>query len=411
MKVWRRYSLLFLIIAMQASFFLSRGMLSVSMMLFVAVCFMHRNIKGQLQLFFSSPLLWSMSLLFILPLVSGIWTADKNVWIDSLRIKLPLLFMPLAFASPFYFSKKEWQSILLFFITLITTGTMWSIAQYAGNMTAVNESYLRAKTILTPLDDDHIRFSWLVSVAILFLVIILIEYRQAKKYVSITAALLIAWFVIYLHLLAARTGLFSFYIMLCMVAVWVMIKKIRPVFAPVLFFIMIALPVTAYYVMPTFQNRVKYIMYDSGYFMKAHYLPGGNDAARVISLKAGWHIMQQNPLYGVGFGNIQSEADKWYQQYYPQMIERDQLFPSNEWLVYGAGCGIPGLMMFTAIMLIPLFIRIKKRLVWWMINVTAAFSFLFDIGLEVQFGIAAYCMMVLICWKSQQTIVEKNYSS
>jgi hypothetical protein len=396
--------------AMPASFFLSRVILSVSMMLFIAVCFMHKDIKGQLKRFFSSPLLWSMSLLFVLPLLSGIWTEDKNVWIDSLRIKLPLLFMPLAFAAPFGFSKKEWRWVLIFFIILIHAGTAWSIWQYIGNVDAVNESYLRAKTILTPMGDDHIRFSWLVSVTILFLSILLIEYRKTKKYVSIVAALLIVWLVVYLHLLAARTGLLSFYIMLCMYAAWLMIKKIRLAFAPLILLVVIALPVAAYYVMPTFQNRVKYIMYDSGYFMKAHYLPGGNDAARVISLKAGWHIMQQNPLYGVGFGNIQSEADKWYQQHYPQMIERDQLYPSNEWLAYGAGCGIPGFIIFTVIMLIPFFIQIKNKLVWWMLNATAAFSFLFDIGLEVQFGIAAYCIIILTWWKSQQNAVERNYS-
>lgn len=408
MKVWRRYSLLFLIMAMPASFFLSRGILSVSMMLFVAVCFMHRDIKGQLKFFFSSPLLWSMSLLFVLPLLSGIWTEDKNVWIDSLRIKLPLLFMPLALASPFHFSKKEWRAVLVFFIALITAGTIWSVWQYAGNMAAINESYLRAKTILTPLGDDHIRFSWLVSVAILFLSILLIEYRQTKNYVSVIAGLLVVWLVVYLHLLAARTGLFSFYIMLCMAAVWLMIKKVRPIFAPVLLLVVIALPIAAYYVMPTFQNRVKYILYDSGYFMKAHYLPGGNDAARVISIKAGWHIMQQNPLYGVGFGNIQSEADKWYQQHYPQMIERDQLYPSNEWLAYGAGCGIPGFIIFTAIMLVPFLIQIKNKLVWWMLNATAAFSFLFDIGLEVQYGVFTYCILILLSWKAMYAAKPAN---
>ena len=60
-----------------------------------------------------------------------------------------------------------------------------------------------------------------------------------------------------------------------------------------LLIILIALPVIAYFTLPTFQNRVKYFMYEMEYFKKAHYLPGANDAVRVISLKAGWNVMNK----------------------------------------------------------------------------------------------------------------------
>jgi hypothetical protein len=71
--------------------------------------------------------------------------------------------------------------------------------------------------------------------------------------------------------------------------------------------------------------------------------------------------------------------------------------------MYGAGCGIPGFIIFTAVMCIPFLTRIKDRLHWWILNSTAAFSFVADIGLEVQYGVFVYCLIVLWWWKRAET--------
>lgn len=124
-------------------------------------------------------------------------------------------------------------------------------------------------------------------------------------------------------------------------------------------------------------------------------MEGGNDAVRVISLKAGWGLIKENPAKGVGYGDILKETRNWYDSHYLLMIERDKIYPSSEWLMYGAGCGIAGLILFTLAMFIPFFVRTGNRLLWWLLNGTVLFSFLFDIGLEVQFGVFVYSFIVL----------------
>ena len=163
--------------------------------------------------------------------------------------------------------------------------------------------------------------------------------------------------------------------------------------------LLIALPLIAYKTVPTFQNRVKYFLYDKEYFEKAHYLSGSTDAVRVISLKAGWNVMKEQPAAGVGFGDILIKANEWYDVNYPQMIEADKIYPSSEWLMYGTGCGWPGFIVFSFIMLIPFLVKTNNKLLWWLLNGTAAFSFLFDIGLEVQFGVFIYSFIILWWWK------------
>jgi hypothetical protein len=47
--------------------------------------------------------------------------------------------------------------------------------------------------------------------------------------------------------------------------------------------------------LPTFQNRIKYFMYDHSFIRSGAYLPGGNDGNRVLSYRAGWHLLKTQP--------------------------------------------------------------------------------------------------------------------
>ncbi|MEI2740711.1 MAG: hypothetical protein V9F01_18195 [Chitinophagaceae bacterium] len=396
---WRSPIIFMLFVVMMAALFVSRAMLSVSMLVFVAVSFFHTDLKKHFSNFFSSPLLWSMSLLFFLALLSGLWSEDKNEWAAILRIKLPLLFLPIAFAGPVNLSKKQWGWLGYIFIGLVIAGSCWSMFHYLSDAAMINESYLRAKTIITPLENDHVRFSWLVSISVLMAGWLFFQHQKQNKLLSYSLAIVIVWLVMFLHILAVRTGLFSFYMMTAGIAGWLIIKKLKWQYGIALLLLMAALPFIAYKTVPTFQNKVKYILYDKGYFEKAHYLPGATDAVRVISLKAGWNIMNGQPVNGAGFGDVLATTKQWYGNNYPEMTEADKIYPSSEWLIYGAGCGWPGFLLFSCIMLIPFLIQSKNKLLWYLLNLTAAFSFLFDIGLEVQFGVFIYAFIVLWWYK------------
>jgi O-antigen ligase len=86
---WRNQLIFVLLILMMIALFTSRAFLSLTMTAFVIVSFIHHDIPGQFRKFFSSPLLWGISLLFFIPLISGLWSADKSQWLDIMRIKLP----------------------------------------------------------------------------------------------------------------------------------------------------------------------------------------------------------------------------------------------------------------------------------------------------------------------------------
>src|SRR5947209_7576338 len=87
------YSLLLMV----AALFVSRGALSIALVLFLVLTLGHGAWSAQWKRFTHSPVLWGMSLLFFVPFISGLWSQNLAHWADVVRIKLPLLALPLAF--------------------------------------------------------------------------------------------------------------------------------------------------------------------------------------------------------------------------------------------------------------------------------------------------------------------------
>ena len=407
---WRKEVLLYSIVIMIAGLLFSRLLLSSAIIVFILVSFIHKNFLQQLKEFFSSPVLWSMTALFFIPLVSGLWSEDLAHWSRIMRIKLPLLLLPVCFAGLQDFRFKDWEKIGWSFIILMLLGSAWSICFYLLDIKAVHAGYLQSHAIITPLKNDHVRFSLLAAIAIFTAIFLIIKKRNdyttaLKVFLVITVTAL----VVFLHVLAVRTGLACFYLSLFIFIGWLLWNKRYVIRSISLLLVIIALPVVSYFALPTFKNRVRYFNYDISFVKKNIYLPGSNDGTRIISIKAGWDIQQQNPVTGVGIGDVEKEMNQWYDAHYPQMIQSDRILPSSEWVMYGAATGWPGFILFTIIMLIPFFIKmLNKNIFWWMMNVSIVVTYLFDNGLEGQFSVFVHAFILLWWYKWLNIPKEEN---
>jgi len=398
---WRKQAVFLSIVLMLAGLLFSRILLSSGLIFFAVLTLVHKNIRAQLQIFFSSPFLWGMTLLFLVPLISGLWSEDLSNWSQIIRIKLPLLLLPLCFAGLTNFEFKDWEKIAWTFLITIIIGVSYSMWQYMQDAGSVHAGYLRSHTIKTPVGNDHVRFSLVVTIAIQTIVFLLMtKKKQFSKGISLFLWIVFTGLVIYLHILAVRTGLLCFYTGILIFLIWLLWNrkdKLRTAFFLVILF---TLPVISYFVFPTFKNRVSYLRYDLSFVKKDIYLQGSNDGIRLISIKAGWHLQNQNPFGGVGFGDIETEINKWYEKNYPSMIASDKILPSSEWLTYGVGSGWPGFILFITIMLLPFFLkRPGKDIFWWILNISLTLTYLFDIGLEVQYGVFVHAFILLWWYK------------
>jgi O-antigen ligase len=123
------------------------------------------------------------------------------------------------------FKFKDWEKISFVFLLLMFGGICRSLWQYAQNINDINAAYLKAYTIETPLGNDHVRFSLLVVIAIFTIIFLLAE--SGKNFKKITRNLLFTLAIIniiYLHVLAVRTGLICFYLGVFIFLIWLLLS-------------------------------------------------------------------------------------------------------------------------------------------------------------------------------------------
>lgn len=392
----RTKTIFFSFVVMLVCLFVSRAALSISMILFLLITLAHNNILQQVKDFLNNGLLVSISILFLVPFLSGAWSNDAREWMDVLRIKLPLLFFPVSFAGKWYFNKKQWTILNIVFLSILVVGCCYSLVHYAMGMKEIHEGYLKAKLIITPLENDHIRFSWLITIGVI-LCFLLME-QSGKKYKRLLI-LLIIFFTGYLHVLAARMGLMCLYVFFIFHAGWLFFNRNNKKRGIVILLSILLLPTLAWFALPTFQNRVKYFLYDISNVRSNVFLPGSNDGARILSLKGGWNIVLQNP-FGTGAGDLEAEMHYWYATHAPGLPANERFLPLSEPLIYAGFAGWIGLMAVVIILVLPFFvIPLQYKNYWYYLNAMVAVNFIFDVSIEAQFGVFIYATLVLWWYK------------
>ncbi len=392
---WRSKAIFVTIIIMLLGLFLSRAALSIGIMLFLIPTLFHARIVEQFVRFLRSPYLLGLAILFLLPFISGLWSNDLVEWRRQVSVKLPLLLLAVAFAGEWRLTTQQWSMIAWIFLVLVIGGCAWSLWQYGQEPGLINESYLRAKTIPTALDNDHVRYSWLVAVAALCCSLLI--FREKDKFRRAILAIIFLFLVIYIHILSARTGIVMIYLLFAGLLLQLIAR--RAGVQLILLTLLMVAAIASWWFIPTLQNRFRYNRYDLSLIQDKPMVPGTSDANRWLSIKAGWKILRQHPL-GVGAGDVRNKMNDWYNVEVPGIQEKDKLYPSSEWLVYGDMFGWPGVLLFTIIICVPFFIRRRSWSFYWiMLHVMALSTFFFETGLETQFGIFIYCFIGLCLWK------------
>jgi len=339
--------------------------------------------------------------LILLPvIISGFWSDDKTEWWNCVSVRLPLVTMMLGL-SVTTVSKQRWLQLACIYIILITLGCCWSLLQYANNSAGIQAAYLKAKVLSTPAGNDYIRFSWMVVIAVVLAIKCISE--QIEKKVTFLLGLLIIFLVIYLHILASRTGLLCFYTAGFLYLLHLIIRQKKWKTGLGLMMIIVAMVVLAYNTIPTLHNRVQYIIYDFSNYSKGDFIPGYTDGARWLSLKAGYQVTQQHPLTGVGFGDVRTAVDQWHQKEHPTSFAYEHFLPADEWLVYGAGSGWPGMLAFTAGILLLLYATTSKNILSIILSVVALVPFMTDDSLEGQYGVVILAFIAFFGQQNFQT--------
>ena len=93
----------------------SRALTSIGMMAILVLSLLHNGIPETFKKYFEQKQLVVLSIFFWIVFLSGIYSEDKTSWLNWVRIKLPYVALPLAFASVKKLKEKSMKSRMTVF--------------------------------------------------------------------------------------------------------------------------------------------------------------------------------------------------------------------------------------------------------------------------------------------------------
>lgn len=333
--------------------------------------------------------IWAVSLYFWLVVLSG-WQTDAGnwgYWLAKLRIKLPLLLLPLTLHVYGRVDRLFVQRILLFTLGLLLLTAIGIGIYYLLNFTEINAALQRGQPMPTPR--NHIRYAMLLafgSVGGLWLWQSDYPWRSAarRRGVLIVSLLLMA----FLHLLSVRTGLLALYAALAVGLLHLALVRRRYGLATLGLVVLLATPLLAYHLVPSFRAKLAYVRYD----LLMHQAGQGGqyaDSGRVVSLRVGWDIFRHHPGLGVGAGNLREAVHTRFAADYPAYAP--PLMPHNQLLYTAAGTGVLGLALLLLAFLLPLRAQLGPyRLLLYFLYAIYGVAMLLEHALENTVGVVIF---------------------
>lgn len=163
----------------------------------------------------TNKLFWIISSLFIIHLTGLIHTTDIPRGIDDIRIKIPLLLLPLIFFTSPPIRKEELHRLLWFIILLVIISSLWCLFY---NATHELTDIRKASRFMS-----HIRFGLFIDFAICILFYLSIQTE--KKQVKLICFALMIYLIGVMLTLSMVTGLVMFAVLCVVYFVYLLFRQ------------------------------------------------------------------------------------------------------------------------------------------------------------------------------------------
>ena len=347
LKIWQTNQgriAAFLFMCMIAGMMWSRALLSVSIVVAFANALHPATVVSYWRDWRHNKFARACFLFFLAYVLSGFWSADKGQWWDSVTNKLPFVVLPFAVLALPLNEKRTQRLVVAFLLLTQLVVIAYSTRAFVSNVDYYIHAYNISHSLPTTKYDDHIRFSLSLVASLVVLLYYLFDNKTVfhRKKEQWALGIVGVIFILYLHLLAAKTGLIVLYAALLSFSVyWFVQEKNARKIMPFFWALLIGLPVILYFLTPTFKKKVDYVGYE---FRKTTQTDSLNynlsDAGRLLSYKMALKVWQQHKWLGTGAGDIKTMMMDAYQEYHPEVPAENRLIPHNQflfcWLALGS---------------------------------------------------------------------------
>jgi hypothetical protein len=327
-----------LLLLLQLGLFISPALLSIATIALVVVAvFGGRWPVAGGAACLRDPLMVGLTGLYVILVLSWWQTEDWPYYLERLRVKSPLLLLPLAWITlrDLTYSPGLLRLVRLGSLLISAAVLAYVLGDYLLNRPAYDQLLAVGQSIPIPRG-SHVRFSMILALSSLLGLHVFVRERDR------VAAALAIFIFLGLHVLAVRTGLVLAYagLLLYLLRIAILGSHYRLLLGAVL--AAIVLPVLAYTAVPTLRTKLNYMRYEwmnrdiDGTGKMLNYSDGG----RLTSLRLGLTVWTDHPHLGVGYGNMNREMARIYAERLPGV---ESMRPHNQFvsaLVAGGWVGL-----------------------------------------------------------------------
>src|ERR1035437_9214819 len=228
---------------------LSKFLMSLSQIILVSNWVLEGNLKNKLITFWKNKPALILSSLVLLHILGLIYTSDFNYAFKDIRIKGPLLILPLMFSTSKPLSKKLFDRILQIFVAAIILGTLISILILTG---IIHRQVVDVRNISIFI--SHIRFALLICVAIAVSVYFFFySDDRNKKYAWAT---IIIWLITFLIIMESLTGLAALSITTFILGIYFVLKSQKQILKYAVLIVLSVITVCTYIYIHSELNKI-----------------------------------------------------------------------------------------------------------------------------------------------------------
>lgn len=349
---------------------------------------------------------WPFGLIFLLHMGAGVITSAEQMkeYTRDVVLQLPYLALPLGFWLLPALPTRYLQGLWLTLVGTTTLAALISTGNYLLHFDQINEMYLHSKVM--PTEPDHIRFSLLITLSVA-VGVCLLAHRNVLGWGRKLLWAAVGFLAFYQHLLAVRSGLMTLYAVGGLALLWLIFRRRQYAQAVLLAGCLVLVPAVSYALFPTLQNKSANTREDVG--RVAHTASANNYSlvGRVYSYKIALEVIQNNPWFGVGRADIESEMATYYRQRYPNIRPEAYIQPHNQFLFSAVAFGLVGVIMFIVGFYyagISVWPRYAPLLLVQYVILTL--SFLVEYTLETQIGLGFALFFLLLSLEGQKATLE-----
>lgn len=338
-------------------------------------------------------------LIFSVYVLSGINSEDTGRWLEKINTNLIFIAIPLGVYLSGPYKKAILDKIIALFVLFNAILNIILLVIYVLHFDSVNQQYLYGQTIYTPI--MHVRYSYFVAISIIFsFYLFYINFKTKYKYFWAVVTLFL---IVFIHILAVRTGILSIYITVFTLGIFyaVKFKKHKELTIGLVSFLIII--AVSFLTFPSIKNKISYSIWDIKSTLNNTAQYHTSDRIRIYSIINGLKLVKENPVFGTGIGDIYIEMDKKYDINYPDLPEKYRFGPIDQFLFTLASMGIAGFVILYGLLLIPLyFIKRKHRLLIPFYILTFS-TFIGENTIELIVGKTAFLIFLslFLCYKSE----------